>query len=212
MTPLPDPAPIRPRADGWRVFAALAGALLLMAAGVLAFEPGVEGVRLLIRLTARTSLVLFLAAFTASAAAARWPAGPARWMLRRRRPLGLAFALSHAIHLAAIVAFARLDPPAYELATRMTSLVTGGLAYAFIAAMAATSSDAAVAWLGTRAWRRLHRVGAWYLWISFAVAFGKRLPQSPGYVAPLALLLLALALRLWPRAGAKAGTRGASLS
>ncbi len=210
MTLSADPSPAR--SGGARVFALLAGALLLMAAAALAAEPGVEGVRLLIRLTARTSLVLFLAAFTASSAAARWPGPVTRWMRGRRRPLGLAFALSHAIHLAAIVAFARLDHPAYEVATRMTSLAAGGLAYAFIAAMAATSSDAAVAWLGARAWRRLHWLGAWFVWISFAVAFGKRVPQSPVYAAPLALLLLALAVRAWPRAGAAPGARRASLS
>ena len=210
MTFSSDPTPAR--AGGWRVFALLAAALLAMVAAVLAADPGVDGVRLSIRLTAWTSLLLFLATFTASAAARRWPGRLTRWTLRRRRPLGLAFALSHAIHLAAIVAFARLAPAAYAEAARMTSLAAGGLAYAFIAAMAATSSDAAVAWLGARAWRRLHWLGAWYLWISFAVAFGKRVPQSPLYAAPLALLVLALALRVWPRAGAVAGARGASLS
>jgi hypothetical protein len=184
----------------WRLFRVLAGALLAIALATLALDPGVEGMRLLIRITARTSLLLFLVAFTASALVAHWPGPGTRWTLRHRRQFGLAFALSHTIHLAAIVAFAHLDGPAFHGVTSTANLVTGGLGYVFIAAMSATSFDAAVAWMGARAWRRLHLAGATYLWISFAIAFGKRLPMSPYYVAPLLLLVLALALRLWPRA------------
>ena len=198
MTPLPLRVP-----SGWPLFVLLAGALLAIALATLALDPGVAGLRLLIRITARTSLLLFLAAFTASALAARWPGPGTRWTLRHRRQFGLGFALAHAIHLAAIVAFAQVDGPAFHGVTSTANIVTGGLAYVFIAAMSATSFDAAVAWMGPRTWRRLHTVGAIYVWISFAIAFGKRLPMSPFYAVPLLLLVLALALRLWPRAQAR---------
>ena len=52
------------------------------------------------------------------------------------------------------------------------------------------------AWLGTRKWRLLHLVGGWYIWISFAVAIGKRLPQGPVYWAMMALVLGVAIVRL----------------
>jgi methionine sulfoxide reductase heme-binding subunit len=54
-----------------------------------------EGVRAIIRLTARTSVALFLLAFTASAAFRLWGGRLPRWLLVNRRYLGLSFAVSH---------------------------------------------------------------------------------------------------------------------
>ena len=68
-----------------------------------------------------------------------------------------------------------------------------GTAYLFIAAMAATSFDRSAAWLGPRKWRLLHLVSGWYIWISFAVAIGKRVPLDPFYW-PMAALVLAIAV------------------
>ena len=52
------------------------------------------------------------------------------------------------------------------------------------------------AWLGPRKWRLLHLIGGWYIWISFAVAVGKRVPFDSFYW-PMAVLVLAIAaLRL----------------
>ncbi len=52
------------------------------------------------------------------------------------------------------------------------------------------------AWLGPRKWRLLHLAGSWYIWLSFAVAVGKRIPLGPAYWAMFALVILAAALRL----------------
>ena len=65
--------------------------------------------------------------------------------------------------------------------------------------MAITSFDGAVRWLGARRWRRLHLAGIYFLWISFVITFAKRIPMSAGYGVPIAMLLCALALRLWPQ-------------
>ncbi len=73
--------------------------------------------------------------------------------------------------------------------------------------MAATSWDGAVRWLGVRRWRLLHAVGAWYLWISFMVTFGKRIPVSAGYAVPVVILVVALAIRLLASVRARAVAR-----
>ncbi|GAA0764703.1 hypothetical protein LRH25_09925 [Ideonella azotifigens] len=159
----------------------------------------VPALRLAIRLTARSSWLLFLLVFTASAAARHWPGALTRWQLRNRRHLGLAFAVSHTVHLAAILGFANLDPAGFHQASSLGNQITGGIAYGFIALMALSSSDTVAAWLGRKTWGRLHTAGIYYLWISFMVTFGKRIPTSASYAVPVVILLLALAFRLWPQ-------------
>lgn len=174
--------------EGWRLLAVVSSMLLLAAAAIFAMSPDSLGARMVIRMTARTSLVLFCLTWTASAAARFWPGGWSLWQRRNRRMLGLAFAVSHSIHACAIASFARLDPVAFHAATNVMSEITGGMAYLFIYAMAATSFDRTAAWLGPRLWATLHTWGAYYIWASFVVTFGKRLGDGPVY--PLALLLL----------------------
>jgi len=74
--------------------------------------------------------------------------------------------------------------------------VLAGSAYLFIAAMAVTSFDRTAAWLGPRKWRLLHLVGGWYIWISFAIAVGKRVPLDRFYWPMAALVLAAAIVRL----------------
>lgn len=183
--------------NGWRLCGLLS--LLLIAMSVyfgVRHGGDVEGVRLIIRATARTSLALFLLAFTASALVRLAPSKITRWQRKNRRYFGVAFAVSHFIHLAALVALANLDPELFWKLTNLTNIVVAGSAYLLIAAMAATSFDRSVAWLGAQRWRLLHMVGSWYIWVSFAVAVGKRIPLGPFYWTMFGLVLLAAALRV----------------
>ena len=128
--------------EGWRLFAVLTlvlAGLCVWIAGMRQFE--VDGVRMVIRFTARTSLLFFCLAFSAAALARLWPNGWTRWQRRNRRYLGVTFAASHGIHAVAIACFAIMDPAAYAAATNAASYIFGGIGYAFIIAMAATSFD-----------------------------------------------------------------------
>src|ERR1043165_3907195 len=85
---------------GWATLAVAAGAgAVLAVAGTDGY-----GIRMAIRATARTSVVLFALAFAASALRRRWPNAFTTWLLRNRRQLGVSFASSHAIHLLTILA------------------------------------------------------------------------------------------------------------
>lgn len=156
----------------------------------------VESLRLIIRTTARTSLALFAMAFSASAMVELAPNAWTRWQRRNRRGLGLSFATSHFIHLVALIAFARVDNDLFWKLTNPANIVLAGAAYVLLAAMTATSFDGAVKWLGLRRWRLLHLVGGWYIWISFAVAIGKRLPQGPVYWVMMFVVLAVGMVRL----------------
>ncbi|MET4386589.1 DMSO/TMAO reductase YedYZ heme-binding membrane subunit [Bradyrhizobium sp. F1.4.3] len=183
--------------EGWRLLAALTLSLMALSlwiASMRQFE--VEGVRMVIRFTAHSSLLLFCLAFSAAALARLWPNAWTRWQRRNRRHLGLSFAASHAIHAVAIVTFAKMDPAGFAEATSAASYIFGGIGYAFITAMSATSLDRTAALLGPRAWRALHLVGGYYLWFQFMVSFGKRVPAMPLYAAFLVPLLAVMALRL----------------
>lgn len=186
--------------DGWPLLGLLSLLLIATFGICLASHGGdVAGVRAAIRLTARTSLVLFALAFSARAVATLWPCGLTQWQRRNRRQLGLSFAVSHTLHAVAIVTFARMDPAGFREHVMPATLVSGGIAYVFILAMAATSFDRAVTWMGPSSWRALHWMGGYYLWLSFIVTNGKRIGQSPLYALPVVLMLALLLLRIVAR-------------
>lgn len=188
-------SPTRP--GGWGLTLACAALIVATSAAIyLAYDSPTDGMRRVIRVTAHTSLVLFLAAFTASALVTLWRSAATRWLRRNRRQFGVSFALSHMVHGVAIIALASRDPDLFWQLTSIGNIVAGGTAYLFILAMFATSFATTARLIGPRAWAVLHAAGVWYIWIVFMVANGKRLPQGVGYAVPVALLLTAAALKL----------------
>jgi len=197
---------------GWRLTALMALLLSLMTLGIIgAHDFSVDGIRVAIRATARTSLLLFLPIFAASALVHLQPNDVTRWLHRNRRYLGVSFAASHILHAMAIIAFAVTDPALFNSMTSMGTLITGGLAYLFILAMAATSFDGAVRWLGLRNWRALHWCGSWYIAISFVITNAKRAPDMPVYWLAVTLTLAVIALRLFDRWQRRRAARMASM-
>jgi len=183
--------------NGWRLTGVLSLVMLAMSLYLLSANAwDADGIRLVIRATARTSLVLFVLAFTASAMVELVPSEATRWQRSNRRYLGVSFAISHLIHLIAIVSLASVDNVLFWKLTNPANIVLAGAAYLFIAAMAATSFDRTAAWLGPRKWRLLHLLGGWYIWISFAIAIGKRVPLDRFYWPMAALVLAAGIVRL----------------
>jgi DMSO/TMAO reductase YedYZ heme-binding membrane subunit len=197
--------------NGWTLTGMLSLAVSLMAIGIAAAHQfDVEGMRAVIRATARTSLLLFCLAFSAAALHRLWPNGWTRWQRQNRRYLGVAFGVSHGVHAIAIVSLILVAPELFGSAASIDMLVFGGLGYAFIVAMVATSFDRTAALLGPRAWRILHRVSAHFIWLSFVATFGKRTGANPAYWSFIAVLLAVMVLRLvaWRRSPAR--TRAAA--
>ena len=183
--------------EGWRLFAVLTLTLIALCVWIAAMRQfEVEGIRMVVRFTARTSLLFFCLAFGAAALAKLWPNAWTRWQRRNRRYLGVTFAASHGLHAVAIAAFAAMDPLGYAAATNLASYLFGGIGYAFIVAMTATSFDRTALAIGPRAWRALHLTGGYYLLAQFTVSFGKRIPEMPLYVLFLVPLLAVLMLRM----------------
>jgi sulfoxide reductase heme-binding subunit YedZ len=177
----------------WR----LAAGLVLLCALLVWRAPDVDGVRQLIRVTARTSLVFFCLAYVAQAAFLLWPGQATRWLRLHRRQWGWLLVVSHTLHAFAIAAFVLMEPVLFMQRTPMVTIVTGGVAFVWLWLMGATSFDRSAAWIGRTAWARLHTWGSHYLWLSFMVAYAKRIPQGLVYLVPVMLLLAVLGLRWW---------------
>lgn len=191
---------------GWRITGLVAiGIALLFAAVIAAMGFNEEAIRYLVRDTARISVILFLLAFAASSLnillGRRWTA----WLLANRRYMGVSFAISHTAHLLALAALYVWFPhPFIEVSLMRVAVIGGGLAYLVIFAMALTSFERTAAMIGPRAWRILHTLGAYYIWVVFAQSYIPRafkqfqLPpesRSPWYIPLAAALILTIMLR-----------------
>lgn len=185
---------------GWRVVT-LASALIGAGLTYLAVRHGwsEEGLRGVIRVTARSSLALFLAAFSASSLAMILPSKVTRWQLRNRRYLGISFALSHLIHGAAIVTLA-VRTGGGSLSARVVGLTGAGILYGFILFMLLTSFDRTAAWVGPRAWKAVHSIGSYLIFVTFLATYGRLTTESLAYLPQIVLLLAVLGLRIARRA------------
>lgn len=150
-----------------------------------------QSMRVAIRATARTSCIIFVSAFAASGLQRIQSNKVTVWLVRNRRYLGISLAVSHAFHAIAIVGLIVVTSgSAYK------SDPGGNLGYLFIIAMTVTSFNSTASWLGERAWKILHVVGMYYLWLAFTYAFSIKLEHSKFIYLPfLILLVLALIVR-----------------
>jgi DMSO/TMAO reductase YedYZ heme-binding membrane subunit len=198
--------------EGWRLFAVLMLTLTVLSLWITAMHAfDADGLRQVIRFTARTSLLFFCMAFAAASLARLWLNGWTRWQRRNRRILAVTFAGSHGLHAIAIAAFATIDHAGFIAATSMVTYIFGGIGYCVIVAMTATSFDRIADLIGPRARRNLHLFGGYYLWLQFMVSFGMRVPAMPLYALFLIPLLAAMAARLVAMAAARSADGEARL-
>jgi sulfoxide reductase heme-binding subunit YedZ len=189
------------RERSWIILGTALLLALCVASAVALLGWSEEAARLIVRMSARVSVVLFSLAFSASALQTLFPSRASAALLRNRRYVGLSLALSHSVHLACLVVLGFAFPDPFLDYLDPPTVIGGGIAYLFIYAMALTSTDAAVHRLGRARWRRLHLVGSWYIWIIFTQSYLPLAMEDPGSLAPLALVLLAASLRFsrWRR-------------
>lgn len=188
------------KTSDWPITGGLAAILIGLTGWVMfsGVDP-VEASRGAIRLTARTSLALFLLAFVASSLHRLAGVGATAWLLRNRRAFGLGFVLSHLLHAGALIRLWRLDPALFDALTTPASFIAGGSCYAIILALGVTSLLPVRRGMSRRAWMTLHRGGVWVIWAFFLVNFGRRVVVNQMYWPAMLLLGLALVLRLWGR-------------
>jgi len=190
------------RLFGWRLFAALTALALSVTTAIALQHPDVEGIREIVILSVRYSLLLFCLAFSATALHELWPTSQSRWLLNNRRYIGLSFAAVHSIHIVALIIYAVVAPDVYANNSRLISEVFGVIGYAFVLAMTVTSFSRTKKWLTPARWTALHTTGGYCIWAVFMYMFVKRViahPLDPIFSIALTMLLSSVALRLQAR-------------
>lgn len=149
------------------------------------------------RWTARVGFPIFLLSYSASSLFRVFPSETTRTLLRTRRQWGLSFAITHSIHLFALISFTiaagRTPSP--------VTLIGGGFAYVMLYAMALTSNDWSMAKLD-RNWKRLHTLGIHTLWAVFTFTYVGRIMRPESEMIDTlftSLAITALFLRLMGR-------------
>jgi sulfoxide reductase heme-binding subunit YedZ len=126
---------------GWQLFSVIAAVVAAMSMTTIAAQPElIEGLRSAIRATARSSFVLFLIAFTASAFAVLVPSPFSKALVRERRFIGLAFAFSHLVHAVLIYLYGQMNTEFWPART-VANNIPGGTAYILILLMTKARPD-----------------------------------------------------------------------
>ncbi|MDF3337337.1 ferric reductase-like transmembrane domain-containing protein [Mycolicibacterium septicum] len=207
-------APSKSVLSGWRLTWLLIVAITVASTFAAWGVGGVNGANLGIRITARTSAILFLLAFTASSVYQLWPNDITKWIRRNRRYLGVGFAGSHVVHAAFIVTAIVLNEQRFEThvvdPTPHGVFVLDFIAYGFIIAMTITSFDRIAKRMQYAAWKRLHLTGSYVIWFTFFIAYWRRGVTYTEFYGPfLMIVLAALIIRFIAKAkrGAAKATR-----
>jgi sulfoxide reductase heme-binding subunit YedZ len=160
-------------------------------------------VMLWLRITARISGVLLAASFASLGLRQIWPSALTLYIGASRHRFTLLFALSHTLHLAAIVMLAILLPNQVFAKKNIPGLVLGAMGYVLIyylawrAFAARKKSDLPD--------KKMQTFGLYLLWLVFTLAFTSGVWKAGWVYAPFALVMwLALAVRI----GARLATGG----
>ncbi len=151
-----------------------------------------ETVSLTLRLTAFSSLLIFLLLFIARPLRQLLDSPLTRTLKDNRRYFGIALAGSHTVHLVLIVIYV------FGVGVPFQTLFIGGVAYAFLYAMLITSFDAPAAAIGPLAWRCLHKAGLYWIGGTFAFTLSKNFianPDSLVHQLAVAIILAAIGVR-----------------
>lgn len=154
-----------------------------------------RSVRILIRWSAKLSAILFSFAFSLGAIHYFLKTSWLAKLLKNRPHFGLAFAVSHTYHLAFLIWLQNLIHPVFSLA-KTSSLLAGGLAYAFLYLMTITTFSKVKSKIEPVRWRLLHLIGGYWIWIIFFNSYLKNAMNEERYYGLLAMLTAVLLLRI----------------
>jgi len=153
-----------------------------------------ESVRIIIRITAQISVVLFALAFSSSSLNWIWPSKISKFLLKYRPHIGLAFGTTHFIHLLILIILQLKFHPVFELA-KSVSLIGGGIAYFCILVMMVTTFPRIQKQI--KQWRILHVIGSYWIWIIFFNSYFKNVFNKNDKYEFFLLLVVVLLLRLF---------------
>jgi methionine sulfoxide reductase heme-binding subunit len=181
----------------WKLFFVLAVLVSLAMAVAYSLAPDpVQALQYSVRVTARTSFLLFLPVFTASSLAKLFPSTSIKVLVRERRYIGLSFAWSQLLHAAVLAAYIVTAPAAFWVGRTAATNVPGSIGYLFIVLLTLTSFVTPARLIGPQNWKKLHRTGVWFIAVIFAASFLTRTHIHAGYAVPGIIMIAAMLLRV----------------
>ncbi len=155
-----------------------------------------EGIRLVIRWTARIDVVCFCIAFGASAFHRMRKNSFSFWVYMNRKYFGISFAILHLIHLLALGVLQYVFHPVFEQAAGI-SLLAGGIAYLFIILMLLTSFEYFSKMISRKNWKLLHTFGGYWILMIFFSSYGKGVMRGEYWdLIFLTMLVMVLGIRM----------------
>jgi sulfoxide reductase heme-binding subunit YedZ len=182
--------------ESWRLFWLIALATsFAICLGVPSTDfHSARGMEFIVLRSVRCALPCFLVAFAASSLASLWPSRFTRWLLANRRYIGLAFAFGMGWHLT-FVAYS-----IWRFGNRLNATITtlDLIGFGFLLLMTLTSFRWFARRLTLADWRRLHKAGAYAIWLlaTYIYLSNVRGGGDALHYALLAALLAAWALRV----------------
>ena len=186
------------------------GSFILFGCLLLLFGTGEEGLRHLIRWSARMSFTLYCIAFSVSALHLIFKNSFTWWLRMNRKYFGISFAIVHLIHLVFIVILQLAFHPVFELA-RTSSLVGGAIAYFFVVTMLMTSFETFSSYLSPFFWKILHTAGGYWIGMIYFSSYFKRADTEPIHWIPVAILVLIVLIRILKFSRSRASVRATGL-
>jgi len=151
---------------------------------------GKDGARLMIRITAAVSMILFMLLFLSGALSRYRPGRFSDWVADNRRFIGLSFATSHLVHGGFLLSLLLYGKDYFLSIVRWDTIVLGGLAYVIIFMMVFTSIWPVL--MQRMAWLKpFYFYSMYYLWLIFFATFAERAWSKPVTYLPYVLITLA---------------------
>ena len=153
--------------NGWSLFWLVSGSVsLLMVSAMLRSElTSGPAISELIQLSVRLSVPWLFLAFAASSLQVVRPGVFSQWLARNRKYIGLCFAAAMAWQGFFILWLVLVFTDYYVSEVYvMRDAIEGVVGYAFLVAMTLTSFAPFRRRLSARNWKRLHKIGIYYLW------------------------------------------------
>lgn len=158
-----------------------------------------RGMGSIVHRSVRCALPLFLLSFIASSVAILWPGTLSRWMLSNRRYIGLAFAFAMVWHFG----FVAYTIWSFGNPLNLKATLMDVVGFIFLVMMTLTSFRWGARYLSRANWRRLHKTGAYAIWLVATLIYFHAVRVGAGlmYRAFFGVLLAAWMLRVaaWGR-------------
>lgn len=175
--------------QAWRLSLSFSAAVALLCVIIFAAGGfGEEALLVVLRVSARLSMLAFLLAFAASSLFYFWPGKLTGWLRQQRRYWGVAFAITFMLHGLAIGLRVVLFPEGFVDTLDSRTLNVGGFSFVLALLMGLTSSNTAQRLLGPL-WKGLHWFGNYYIFFMFISGEVLRIQEQPAVYVPYGVLL-----------------------